>query len=154
MKKIIILLLSVFALLSAEETENDSGRTSISPGDVEYYDIIDDRETGESKPYADMSSDRPFALRQPSDRWFSYDKWMHLSSSYFLTMQSAYLFENMLFTDPLDSRNISVGITFSLSLGKEFYDVFVNEGIFSWKDLFYDILGTSLGYLTLSALGQ
>ncbi|MDZ7797117.1 MAG: hypothetical protein U5N56_08765 [Candidatus Marinimicrobia bacterium] len=39
MKKIIIVLLTVCVLLSAEETENDSGRTSISPGDVEYYDI-------------------------------------------------------------------------------------------------------------------
>ncbi len=159
MKKIIILLFCGTVLLSAETadtTRSDTGRTSVPLSGVKYYDIVDrkDAEGENGRLSADLRPEHPFALRQPADRWFSHDKWMHLSASYFLTLQSAYAFNKMLLSEAETAHNISVGITLSLSLGKEFYDVFANDGIFSWKDLFYDILGTSLGYLTVSALQQ
>ncbi|MCF7832955.1 MAG: DUF2279 domain-containing protein [Candidatus Marinimicrobia bacterium] len=97
-------------------------------------------------------SDKPFALRQPTDKWFSQDKWMHLTSAYFLTLQSSFTLENMFYIENENSRKISLGISLSFSLGKEFYDVFSKKSIFSWKDLVYDVVGASLGYLTATAI--
>jgi uncharacterized protein YfiM (DUF2279 family) len=123
--------------------------TKLKITDIQYYDVVSsDFQDDEGR----VKTDKPFALIQPDDKWFSKDKWMHLTTAYFLTVQSSYTMEKMFFTDADKAQNISLGIGLSFSLGKEFYDVFYKEGIFSWKDLVYDVIGTGLGYLTLTAL--
>jgi uncharacterized protein YfiM (DUF2279 family) len=153
MKKILVLLLLASGILYAFDNAGDTTITRIDIKDVKYYDIVGDAEKlNGSDLYRDIRTDRPFALRQPTDRWFSHDKWMHLTTAYFLTVQTSYTLDKMFLFPQESARRTSVGVAISLSIGKELYDVFGNNGIFSWKDLIYDIVGTSLGYLTLQAI--
>ena len=149
MKKVIILVVMLIGVLAAQEA--DTNVTKIKIDEVRYYDVVSDKAIIGEKP---VEYEKPFALIQPNDKWFSKDKWMHFTTTYFLTLQSTYALEKMFYTEPENSRHISIGISLSFSLGKEFYDVFQNKGIFSWKDLFYDVLGTGLGYLTAMAIQQ
>jgi uncharacterized protein YfiM (DUF2279 family) len=153
MIKRILFCLLFSALLCAANDESDTSVTRIPVSAVKLYSIKDDtRENELPASYRDPASERPFALRQPEDHWFSKDKWMHLSASYFIVIQSRFVLEkNFRFSVP-EANNISYGLSLSLSLGKEFYDVFGNNGIFSWKDLVYDLIGSGLGYLTVKAL--
>lgn len=147
----------ICAFLFAEDAQQDSSVTRIPVSAVKFYNIVDEQQNeipfpGTGPGYKDPASERPFALHQPADRWFSRDKWMHLSASYFIVLQSNYVLnKNFRFTDT-EADNISYGISLSLSLGKEFYDVFGKKGIFSWKDLLYDLIGSGLGYMTARAL--
>ncbi|MBW6458753.1 MAG: hypothetical protein K0B52_06285 [FCB group bacterium] len=153
MKKYLVLLLFTSGLLFAFGNGEDSTVTRIQIKDVKYYDITGNNgDQNGDHPYADIRTDRPFALRQPTDRWFSHDKWMHLTTAYFLTLQTSYTLDKMFLFEQESARRTSVGVSISLSIGKELYDVFGNNGIFSWKDLLYDLLGTSLGYMTLHAI--
>ena len=152
MKKLLVFLFFAGTLLAQETAESDSGRTSVPLSRVKFYQIVKDTDLPGETAGGDPASERPFAFRQPGDRWFSKDKWMHLTSSYFITMQAGYTFHRMFYFDAKSSQYMSVGVGFSAALGKEFYDVFEKKGIFSWKDLCYDILGSALGYLTLTAL--
>lgn len=157
MKHFLIIFLLSFAVLHAEETLPDSAVTRIPLSSVKFYNIVGEEQNAEineslNGKYNDPVSERPFAFRQPNDRWFSKDKWMHLSASYFIVLQSKYVMNKNFRFSPNESNNISYGISLSLSLGKEFYDVFGNNGIFSWKDLIYDLIGSGLGYLTVRAL--
>ncbi|MFA6617829.1 MAG: hypothetical protein WCT23_02030 [Candidatus Neomarinimicrobiota bacterium] len=148
MKKILLILLSLSVLVLAAEADTSSTHVKIS--DIKYFSLKsseDQLPVQESKKHL-----KPFALIQPEDKWFSKDKWMHLTTAYFISIQSHYALNEMLYVSDKNSRNASVGIALSLSLGKEFYDVFGKEGIFSWKDLFYDILGTGLAYYTLVSI--
>lgn len=148
MKKIMFLLFILAAFIYA--TELDTSSTIIKISDIQYFslqhaeDLLPDLE---NKTYL-----KPFALIQPEDKWFSKDKWMHLTTAYFITIQSHYALSEMLYISDKKSQNASIGIALSLSLGKEFYDVFGKEGIFSWKDLFYDVLGTGLAYYTIQSI--
>jgi len=149
MKRLLIFFFVLLTCLSAQDKQADSTVTRINISDVKYYDI---QSHDISQSIDHERSDKPFALRQPGDKWFSKDKWKHLTAAYFITLQSTYTLENMLLLESENSRNISIGISLSFSLGKEFYDVFGKKSIFSWKDLVYDILGSSLGYLTAGAI--
>lgn len=149
MKRLLVLFLILISVLSAQEIQADSSVTRLQMSDVKYYDI---QSPDILKGIDHERSDKPFALRQPTDKWFSKDKWMHLTTTYFLTLQSSFALEHMFFVESENSRQISVGISLSFSLGKEFYDVFGKKSIFSWKDLVYDVLGSGLGYLTAVAI--
>lgn len=157
MKQLLTIILLSFLVLYAEETLPDSTVTRVPLSSVKFYNIIGEEQNIEGSEslnakYRDTASERPFAIRQPNDRWFSKDKWMHLSTSYFIVLQSKYVLNKNFRFAPEESNNISYGISLSLSLGKEFYDVFGENGIFSWKDLIYDLIGSGLGYLTVRAL--
>ncbi len=149
MKRILTILVVLLSIISAQEAGKDSSITRIKISDVQYFNV----QSSINESDIDYeTSEKPFALHQVNDKWFSKDKWMHLTATYFATVQSAYALENMLLIKPENSRYISIGITLSFSLGKEFYDVFAKKSIFSWKDLTYDILGAGLGYLTAAAI--
>ncbi|MDX9780387.1 MAG: hypothetical protein WC372_04490 [Candidatus Neomarinimicrobiota bacterium] len=158
MTRFLCLALCCFGLLfsAADEATSDSTVTRVPLSSVKYYNIEDDRglkkEFSPISPYRDPVSEHPFALRQPNDRWFSPDKWMHLSTSYFIVLQSHYVLNRNFRFPESDAGHISLGLSLSLSLGKEFYDVFGRKGIFSWKDLVYDVLGSALGYFTLQLI--
>lgn len=149
MKKIVLLLIIGIVALFGEESRQDSSITKIKISDVEFYAI---KQVEEHDPQISNKVLKPFAIIQPDDKWFSKDKWMHFTTSYFITLQTAYTLDKMLYTKPENARYVSIGISFSLSLGKELYDALYNNSIFSWKDLSYDILGSGLGYLTTMAI--
>jgi uncharacterized protein YfiM (DUF2279 family) len=96
-----------------------------------------------------------FSLIQPDDSWTSFDKWQHFSFSLMLTVQSGYALSHnaWVHTDP-DKKTLMYSAGFSLSLGmmKEIYDSRRKpNGLFSWKDLIYDIGGTACGVFILKA---
>jgi putative lipoprotein len=144
MKKTIIVLLTVFAFMFASEPDTTS--TSLKISDLQYFSLHSSENLLSGQ---EIKKDlKPFAIIQPNDKWFSKDKWMHFTTAYFITLQSTYTLDKMLFVPQKDARNASIGIALSLSLGKELYDVFEKKSIFSWKDLCYDVLGAGLGYYT------
>lgn len=149
MRRITLLIILISGLLFAEEAKKDTTVTRLKPADITYYNFQYESPAEETEKLAHA---KPFAIIQPNDKWFSKDKWMHFTSAYFLTVQSSYALDNMFLVPPSDSRKIAVGISLGFSLGKEFYDVYDKKGIFSWKDLFYDIAGAGLGYLTTLAI--
>ncbi|MCK5817540.1 MAG: DUF2279 domain-containing protein [Candidatus Marinimicrobia bacterium] len=149
MKRFLVFIFILISFLSAQENQIDSSVTRIKISNVKYYDV----QTHNTQQGLDHEkSDKPFALYQSTDKWFSKDKWIHLSTAYFLTLQSSFVLEHMFLVESENSRQISLGISLSFSLGKEFYDVFSKKSIFSWKDLVYDIVGSGLGYLTATAI--
>ena len=91
-----------------------------------------------------------FVSAKNYDPMFSKDKLAHFTTSFSLTMWSYSYFKFQKgFSYKNSSRNaFFIGIT--IGLGKESYDgisglIFKKRGkFFSLKDLFYDILGTSL----------
>jgi putative lipoprotein len=148
MKKIYLILILSAGILFGQTNQTDTTITKINISDVQFYSL----QKNDQIEAETQKALKPFSLIQPEDKWFSKDKWMHLSTAYFLTLQSTYALDKMFYTRSDNARYVSVGISLSLSLGKEFYDAFYKKSIFSWKDLVYDILGSGLGYLTLTSL--
>lgn len=143
-KTIILMLLSITAVFALEA---DTNSTTIKISDLQYYSLQSAEALLSGQEI--KSNIKPFAIIQPNDKWFSKDKWMHLTTAFFITVHGSYTLNEMLYFSEQDARNTSVGIALSFSVGKELYDVFGKNSIFSWKDLCYDILGASLGYYTL-----
>ncbi|MCS7245905.1 MAG: hypothetical protein N2504_05390 [candidate division WOR-3 bacterium] len=73
---------------------------------------------------------------ETKDRWISSDKFKHLFISYVM-----YSFSY----DYINRKN-SAYISFSIGLFKELYDGFRKEK-FSYKDMFWNILGIYLGFV-------
>ncbi|MEA1986629.1 MAG: hypothetical protein U9N76_03985 [Candidatus Marinimicrobia bacterium] len=94
-----------------------------------------------------------FSIIQPEDKWLSFDKWKHFSTSFILTTNSYYQLNNLLIDDRSKCKNISFGISLSFGLAKEIYDVNKKvKPLFSWKDLVYDISGTVLGIVLINKI--
>ncbi len=91
------------------------------------------------------------------DRWFSQDKFLHLTTSFSLTLWSySYFNYQRNLSEKRSLRNsLYVGLTFGF--GKEGFDCisgFVfkkKKKFFSYKDLVYDIVGTlgAIGFIYL-----
>jgi len=83
------------------------------------------------------------------DRWISADKGYHLIGS--LISTTGISRSCMQFADIKKEKSIwmGAGITFTLGLGKEFWDGHKKNNIFSWKDLSADILGILIGTVLL-----
>lgn len=150
MNKICLICIISLGVLFGQTNQTDTTVTKIHISDVQFYSLQKNDQT----EIETVKALKPFAFIQPEDRWFSKDKWMHLSTAYFITVQSSYALHKMFYANTDDAKHISVGITLSLSLGKEFYDAFYKKSIFSWKDLVYDLLGSGLGYITLMGIQQ
>ena len=81
------------------------------------------------------------------DEWLGRDKGLHLAGS-FISMGLMTLSTQRFFnTHKIQSKNIAVTITFSLSLSKEIYDSAQTDNHFSYKDLTADVLGIALALL-------
>lgn len=80
-----------------------------------------------------------------SDKWFAWDKTEHLGVSAFLSGVSYSVFRDFYYNKKESSVYFSASLTFSVGLGKEFYDKKAPESKFSYKDLVADILGIGLG---------
>ncbi|UCB52676.1 MAG: hypothetical protein JSV10_00870 [Candidatus Zixiibacteriota bacterium] len=80
-----------------------------------------------------------------ADKWFARDKAEHLVASAFLSGVSCSVFRDFYDNRERSSVYFSAALTFTLGLGKEFYDRETPQGKFSYKDLVADVLGIALG---------
>lgn len=81
------------------------------------------------------------------DKWIAWDKVKHVGVSAFFSGISFSIFRDFYNNKQESSIYFSSALTFSLGLGKEFYDLKTRQGRFSYKDLAADILGIGLGLL-------
>ncbi len=79
------------------------------------------------------------------DKWIAWDKLEHLGISVFFSATLYNVSHDFYYNDRRSSLCLSSGLTFSLGLGKEFYDRKVRRTKFSYKDLTADVLGIGLG---------
>ncbi|HEX7344678.1 MAG TPA: hypothetical protein VF398_10455 [bacterium] len=82
--------------------------------------------------------------------WISPDKFDHLLLSAMLS-SSAYLQLKVHHNEPNAALLSSMGLTLTLGVGKELYDV-IHPGHPSWKDLAADAVGALLGALVARSL--
>jgi putative lipoprotein len=83
------------------------------------------------------------------DRWFSSDKAYHFLGSALIAGTGTSVAGNQGVEDD-ELMPIVFGATVSLGVFKEGYDVVCDKEQLSWKDLFWDVLGTVAGFF----LGQ
>ncbi len=88
--------------------------------------------------------------RRPPDRWLARDKLLHASTSFLLTLSSQYILVNKLNYQEHRALPISLGLTFSIGVGKEFYDRRKPGGYISYRDLLADVLGLALAALIIT----
>jgi uncharacterized protein YfiM (DUF2279 family) len=81
------------------------------------------------------------------DKWIAWDKLEHLGISAFFSATLYNVSHDFYYNDRKSSIYLSSGLTFTLGLGKEFYDRDIRQTKFSYKDLTADILGIGLGLL-------
>jgi len=79
------------------------------------------------------------------DRWISVDKGYHLIGSIISTTGISNSCIRFAEIEKNKSIQIGVGFTFAFGLGKEFWDGYHKNNIFSWKDLTADVLGILIG---------
>jgi uncharacterized protein YfiM (DUF2279 family) len=79
------------------------------------------------------------------DKWIAWDKVEHLGISAFFSATIYNVSHDFYYNDRKSSLYLSSGLTFSLGLGKEFYDRDIRKTKFSYKDLIADVLGIGLG---------
>lgn len=94
-----------------------------------------------------------FSVIQPEDKWLSFDKWQHFSTSFIITMDSYYQLNSFIYDDEVKCKKWSVSISLTSGLIKEIFDVRrKNNPLFSWKDIVFDISGTILGIVVINNL--
>ncbi len=94
---------------------------------------------------------KKYSVIQPNDKWLSFDKWQHFSSSFIITVNSYYQLNQFMIDDKHKCKKVSVSISLSAGLVKEIFDVRrKNNPLFSWKDIFFDISGTMLGIVVVN----
>ncbi len=81
------------------------------------------------------------SLRRPVDGWFRLDKLKHFSTSFYLTTTSYYFQARAGHLPERQATKNAVWLSFTMGLGKEFWDRRKPQGFFSWRDLVYDALG-------------
>jgi uncharacterized protein YfiM (DUF2279 family) len=81
-----------------------------------------------------------------SDKWFAQDKLLHFYFSATIAGLSYHVYTDQMKRDEDRGRIISVSLTALIGLGKELYDK-KKKNQFSWKDLAWDGLGLTVGYL-------
>ncbi len=81
------------------------------------------------------------------DKWLAWDKAEHLGVSALFSGTLYSVFHDFYNNDRKSSIYLSSSLTFSLGLGKEFYDRRTPRNKFSYKDLVADILGIGIGLL-------
>lgn len=81
-----------------------------------------------------------------SDKWFAQDKLLHFYFSATIAGLSYHVYTDQMKRDEDRGKIISVSLTALIGLGKELYDK-KKKNQFSWKDLAWDGLGLTAGYL-------
>ena len=79
------------------------------------------------------------------DSWFGIDKGQHFTGSLIGTILLSEVNNRYLNVDKSHSKNIGVGIVFSIGVTKELFDSKKENNIFSWKDLVANVAGIITG---------
>lgn len=86
------------------------------------------------------------------DSWIARDKAKHFLAAMFIQMNTQLWFRESLDKNENTSRNTAIGITISLSLGKEILDQRQQGNHFCWKDLTMDVAGMIAGIIWVKNL--
>lgn len=86
------------------------------------------------------------ALKQNKDPWFSEDKFYHLSLSAAFSSLGYHLYTDYCDGNENNAKIYAITSTACIGICKELYDK-KKKNHFSWKDLFWDGIGLTLGYL-------
>ena len=108
---------------------------------AQWIDVLHDSIAIQEACYRSESVTQPV-----NDGWFSQDKFLHFSVSAVLPGLTYYLYAYRLKRDEGLGKMYSISITALFGLGKEIYDK-KKKGHFSWKDLFWNGVGLTVGYL-------
>lgn len=79
------------------------------------------------------------------DSWFGIDKGQHFTGSLIGTILLSQVNNRYFKVDKSNSKNIGVGIVFSIGVTKELFDSKKENNIFSWKDLVANVAGIITG---------
>jgi uncharacterized protein YfiM (DUF2279 family) len=133
----------VFILLFLSPSNFEVMRGPQYMPDALFPDAIYAGNTAEPPRLLDDFDNEP---KSDEDAWIGMDKFWHWALAFTLTGSTYHLMHNQLNTDDPCAAIISVSSTLGFSILKEFYDL-ATYGLFSFKDLAYDILGISTGYI-------
>jgi putative lipoprotein len=79
-----------------------------------------------------------------SDSWLGKDKLYHFLASGVIGAAATKVAANN-HVAPCDAVFIGVSTTLVIGAGKEWYDLSVKKTLFSWKDMFWNLAGSTLG---------
>ncbi len=83
------------------------------------------------------------------DTWFGEDKLYHfLTTSVIGAAATKAALNNQ--AAPCDAMFIGISTTLVIGAGKEWYDLKVKKTLFSWKDMFWNLAGSSVGSFAVS----
>jgi len=94
-----------------------------------------------------LSNQLTLAGQPPPERWLAIDKLQHFMFSAHLSLLSYKASRDSFHNTTSTARVESVGLVFSLGIGKDLLDSRQPEGRFSYKDLIADALGIGLGLI-------
>ena len=83
------------------------------------------------------------------DTWFGQDKLYHFLTSGVIGAAATKVALNNQ-AKPCDAVFIGISTTLVIGTGKEWYDLKVKKTLFSWKDMFWNFAGSSVGGLAVS----
>jgi len=85
-------------------------------------------------------------IKSLHDPWFSQDKFLHFSACAAISGITYHFYVCRLKKDKKLGKVYSISITALIGIGKEIYDK-KKKGHFSWKDMFWNGVGLTAGYL-------
>ncbi|WP_455212578.1 hypothetical protein [Kaarinaea lacus] len=83
------------------------------------------------------------------DDWFGEDKLYHFLAAGVIGAAATKAAVNNQAT-PCDAMFIGISTTLVIGAGKEWYDLKVKKTLFSWKDMFWNLAGSSVGSFAVS----
>ncbi|MBO8131898.1 MAG: VanZ family protein [Candidatus Marinimicrobia bacterium] len=86
------------------------------------------------------------------DKWLAFDKYQHLTASFFLVTANYYFFNRYNDYSSQNAKKYSAIVTFNIGLLKEFYDRYYKKTYFSRKDLVIDMVGIGLALIFVNNL--
>lgn len=89
------------------------------------------------------------SVHHKPDTWLGEDKLYHfLASSAIGATATKVALNNH--SAPCDAAFIGISTTLVIGSGKEWYDKTIKKTLFSWKDMFWNLVGSSLGSFAVS----
>ncbi len=78
------------------------------------------------------------------DAWFAHDKAKHFVVSAAIGAGSARILKNN-GRSACDAATAGIGISLTIGAGKEYYDKYIRKKYWSWKDMFWNLVGGTVG---------
>lgn len=84
--------------------------------------------------------------KKQKDSWFGADKGKHFLVSAAIGAGSSAILENKGSSD-CDAAAGGIGISLVFGAGKEYHDKYISNKYWSWKDMFWNLVGGTVGSL-------